>query len=159
MKSPLASPPIKLKICLGTKKTSTSSDSASKSSSSTRDLSSKDTSDRKKGRAIFDASNDKKKSSDRKKTSKHKSSSVSAGHAMKNLNENVDIEISNEDNDSDQENIDSDTDYDEEEKWLNAVESGDHGKLEKIDSELKNIKDPKLMTARQRAMLSGIGGR
>ena len=78
---------------------------------------------------------------------------------MKNLSENVDIEIDNADNDSNQENIDSDTDDDEEEKWLNAVESGDHGKLEKIDSELKNIKDPKLMTARQRAMLSGIGGR
>ena len=78
---------------------------------------------------------------------------------MKNLNEKVDIETTIEDNDSNQENLDSDTDYDEEEKWLNAVESGDHGKLEKIDSELKNIKDPKLMTARQRAMLSGIGGR
>ena len=144
---------------MGTKKTSTSSDSASKSSSSTRDLTSKDTSDRKRGRAIFDALNDRKKSSDRKKTSKHKSSSVPAGHALKNLHEKVDIETTIEDNDSNQENLDSDTDYDEEEKWLNAVESGDHGKLEKIDSELKNIKDPKLMTARQRAMLSGIGGR
>ena len=159
MKTPLASPPIKLKICLGTKKTSTSSDSGSKLGSSTRDLTSKDTSDRKRGRAIFDASNDRKKSSDRKKTSKHKSTSVPAGHALKNLHEKVDIETTIEDNDSNQENLDSDTDYDEEEKWLNAVESGDHGKLEKIDSELKNIKDPKLMTARQRAMLSGIGGR
>ena len=59
-------------------------------------------------------------------------------------------------NDSNQENIDSDSEYDEEEKWLNAVESGDHSRLDKIDSELKNIKDPKLMTARQRAMISGI---
>lgn len=37
----------------------------------------------------------------------------------------------------------------EEERWLSAIESG---KLEQIDDELKKIKDPKLMTARQRAM-------
>ena len=38
----------------------------------------------------------------------------------------------------------------EEERWLNAVESG---KLEEIeDVELRKMKDPKLMTARQRAM-------
>ncbi|XP_054264692.1 INO80 complex subunit B-like isoform X2 [Macrosteles quadrilineatus] len=40
----------------------------------------------------------------------------------------------------------------EEERWLDAIESG---KLEEVDDELKKIKpkDPKLMTARQRAML------
>lgn len=39
----------------------------------------------------------------------------------------------------------------EEERWLDAIESG---KLEEVDDELKKIKpkDPKLMTARQRAM-------
>lgn len=39
----------------------------------------------------------------------------------------------------------------EEERWLDAIESG---KLEDVDDELKKIKpkDPKLMTARQRAM-------
>ncbi|KAK7579644.1 hypothetical protein V9T40_000273 [Parthenolecanium corni] len=40
----------------------------------------------------------------------------------------------------------------EEERWLHAIESG---KLDEVDDELKKIKpkDPKLMTARQRAML------
>ncbi len=37
----------------------------------------------------------------------------------------------------------------EEERWLDAIESG---KLEQVDDELRKIKDPKLMTARQRAM-------
>ncbi|XP_046389781.1 INO80 complex subunit B [Ischnura elegans] len=37
----------------------------------------------------------------------------------------------------------------EEERWLDAIESG---KLEEVDDELKKIKNPKLMTARQRAM-------
>lgn len=37
----------------------------------------------------------------------------------------------------------------DEERWLDAIESG---KLEEVDDELKKIKDPKLMTARQRAM-------
>lgn len=43
---------------------------------------------------------------------------------------------------------DSETSSDEE-RWLDAIESG---KLEEVDDELKKIKDPKLMTARQRAM-------
>ena len=38
----------------------------------------------------------------------------------------------------------------EEEKWLDAVESGN---LHAVDDELKSIKDPKTMTARQRAMV------
>ena len=58
-----------------------------------------------------------------------------------------------------QSNKNSDSEFDEEEKWLNAVESGNYGSLDQIDSELKNFKDPKLMTARQRAMVSGPGGR
>jgi hypothetical protein len=40
---------------------------------------------------------------------------------------------------------------DEEEKWLDAVESGN---LHTVDEELKRIRDPKLMTARQRAMIT-----
>lgn len=39
---------------------------------------------------------------------------------------------------------------DEEEKWLDAVESGN---LHAVDAELKSIRDPKTMTARQRAMV------
>ncbi|KAH8272022.1 hypothetical protein KR018_000826, partial [Drosophila ironensis] len=42
----------------------------------------------------------------------------------------------------------SDTSSDEE-RWLTAIE---HGKLDDVDDEMKKIKDPKLMTARQRAM-------
>ncbi|XP_073981125.1 INO80 complex subunit B isoform X2 [Rhodnius prolixus] len=44
----------------------------------------------------------------------------------------------------------------DEERWLDAIESG---KLEEVDDELKKIKtkDPKLMTARQRAMLERKG--
>lgn len=38
----------------------------------------------------------------------------------------------------------------EEEKWLDAVEAGN---VNIVDPELKSIKDPKLMTARQRAMV------
>lgn len=45
----------------------------------------------------------------------------------------------------------------DEERWLNAIETG---KLEEVDDELKKIKpkDPKLMTARQRAMYEKNGG-
>lgn len=39
---------------------------------------------------------------------------------------------------------------DEEEAWLVALESG---RLEEVDEELKKMKDPNLMTARQRALL------
>ena len=39
---------------------------------------------------------------------------------------------------------------DEEEKWLDAVESGN---LHTVDAELKSINDPKTMTARQRAII------
>lgn len=42
----------------------------------------------------------------------------------------------------------SDTSSDEE-RWLNAIETGN---LADVDDEMKKIKDPKLMTARQRAM-------
>ncbi|KAH8241920.1 hypothetical protein KR032_008584 [Drosophila birchii] len=42
----------------------------------------------------------------------------------------------------------SDTSSDEE-RWLHAIETG---KLEDVDDEFKKIKNPKLMTARQRAM-------
>lgn len=39
---------------------------------------------------------------------------------------------------------------DEEERWLEALESG---RLEEVDEELRRMKDPNLMTARQRALL------
>ncbi len=39
----------------------------------------------------------------------------------------------------------------EEERWLDEVEAGKDGSA--VDSELKSIKDPRLMTARQRAMV------
>lgn len=42
------------------------------------------------------------------------------------------------------------SDDEAEEKWLQALENG---KLEEIDSELKSMKDPRLMTARQRAVI------
>merc|ERR550534_3126416 len=42
----------------------------------------------------------------------------------------------------------------EEEAWLNALESG---KLEEVDEELKKIRNPKLMTVRQRALLERKG--
>jgi INO80 complex subunit B len=51
-----------------------------------------------------------------------------------------------------------DSDRDEEERWLDAVEAGKD--VSTVDSELKSIKDPKLMTARQRAMIerqNGVG--
>lgn len=38
----------------------------------------------------------------------------------------------------------------EEERWLHAIESG---KLEEVDDELKRMRNPRLMTARQRALL------
>jgi len=41
-----------------------------------------------------------------------------------------------------------------EEAWLDALESG---KLEEVDDELKKIRNPKLMTARQRALLERKG--
>ena len=44
-----------------------------------------------------------------------------------------------------------DNEEDEEERWLDAVEAGKD--VSTVDSELKSIKDPKLMTARQRAMV------
>ncbi|XP_066960257.1 INO80 complex subunit B [Macrobrachium rosenbergii] len=49
---------------------------------------------------------------------------------------------------------DDDTDS-EEERWLDAIESG---KLEEVDDELKRMKNPRLMTARQRAMLEKRDG-
>ncbi|XP_068222936.1 INO80 complex subunit B [Palaemon carinicauda] len=49
---------------------------------------------------------------------------------------------------------DDDTDS-EEERWLDAIESG---KLEEVDDELKRMKNPRLMTARQRAMFEKRDG-
>jgi len=49
----------------------------------------------------------------------------------------------------------SDNEDEEEEKWLDAVESGNVDSH--VDSELRSIKNPKLMTARQRAMKAAAG--
>ncbi|XP_016962276.1 INO80 complex subunit B [Drosophila biarmipes] len=43
----------------------------------------------------------------------------------------------------------------EEERWLTAIETG---KMDDVDDELKKIKNPKLMTARQRAMYERADG-
>jgi len=43
----------------------------------------------------------------------------------------------------------------DEERWLTAIETG---KLDNVDYELKKIKDPKLMTVRQRAMYERTDG-
>lgn len=43
----------------------------------------------------------------------------------------------------------------EEEKWLDAVEAGT---LDQVDEELRSVKEPRLMTARQRAMLDRADG-
>ena len=113
--------------------------------------------DRKKNKDIPPLS-DKTTFSDRKKRSKTKAVPISLPPQTLNYDrkdEKGKIKVTN----SSQEDSGSDSEYDEEEKWLNAVESGNYSSLDKIDSELKNIKDPKLMTARQRAMISGVGGR
>ena len=47
--------------------------------------------------------------------------------------------------------VEEENEEDEEERWLDAVEAGKD--VSTVDSELKSIKDPKLMTARQRAMV------
>ena len=157
----LGSPPIKLKIYLGSKKTSNSAETfkSTKSNSSHSGSISRDFLDRKKGKRVSESLHEKRTAySDRKRRSKHKPGSNLSHH------ESIHHEISkskvvSKDNSSNDEGKESDQEYTEEEKWLNAVESGNYSSLDKIDSELKNIKDPKLMTARQRAMISGIGGR
>lgn len=52
--------------------------------------------------------------------------------------------------DSTKDDPSNESDVDEEEAWLDALESG---RLEEVDEELKKMKDPSLMTARQRALL------
>jgi len=46
-------------------------------------------------------------------------------------------------------------DSEDEEKWLDAVEAGT---LDQVDEELRSVKEPRLMTARQRAMLDRADG-
>jgi len=46
----------------------------------------------------------------------------------------------------------------EEEAWLEAVESGNLQKVESCDSELRSLREPSMMTARQRALASGSSG-
>lgn len=46
----------------------------------------------------------------------------------------------------------------EEEAWLEAVESGNHQKVVSCDSELRSLREPSMMTARQRALASGVSG-
>jgi hypothetical protein len=155
----LSSPPIKLKIVLGGKRASTfESLNLSKSTTHNSGSSVKESADRKKNKDIEEL-NDKKTFSDRKKRSKTKAHPASVQPQILNYDGKDDkgkIKITT----STQKDKESDSEeYTEEEKWLNAVEAGNYSSLDKIDSELKNIKDPKLMTARQRAMISGVGGR
>ena len=117
------------------------------------DSSVKESVDRKKNKDI-EGLRDKKTFFDRKKRSKTKADPTSVQPQILDYDRNdekVKVKV--------QKDKESDSEYDEEEKWLNAVESGNYSSLDQIDSELKNIKDPKLMTARQRAMISGVGGR
>ena len=154
----LSSPPIKLKIVLGSKKASTSESlNLAKSTIHNSSSSVKESVDRKQNKDI-DALNDRKTHSDRKKRSKTKTDPESVQPQVLNYagkDEKGKVKLTS----STQKDKESDSEYDEEEKWLNAVESGNYSSLDQIDSELKNIKDPKLMTARQRAMISGVGGR
>ena len=46
----------------------------------------------------------------------------------------------------------------EEEAWLDAVESGNLQKAASCDSELRSLREPSLMTVRQRALASGVSG-
>ena len=46
----------------------------------------------------------------------------------------------------------------EEEVWLDAVESGNIQKVVSCDSELRSLREPSMMTARQRALASGVTG-
>jgi len=46
----------------------------------------------------------------------------------------------------------------EEEAWLEAVESGNIQKVVSCDSELRSLREPSMMTARQRALASGVTG-
>jgi len=46
----------------------------------------------------------------------------------------------------------------EEEAWLEAVESGNLQKVVSCDSELRSLREPSMMTARQRALASGVTG-
>ena len=152
----MPSPPIKLKICLGINKTS-SSGAVNSTKYSTPQVNpvSKQILDKKSGIAVTQPSRDKTAHSNRNRKGNKFTSSINYQKIQTDGNEEDVIKVKG-DNKGNGEN---DSEYDEEEKWLNAVESGNYGSLDQIDSELKNIKDPKLMTARQRAMVSGIGGR
>ena len=154
------SPPIKLKICLGSNKTPRSSqNTASKSNISNTSHNVKESHGTK--RKLEGHSQDllKSKAPVSSRNQRHKGKELSTS-SQRNLDK-----IKNEEgavpkgSRIKQSNKNSDSEFDEEEKWLNAVESGNYGSLDQIDSELKNFKDPKLMTARQRAMVSGPGGR
>ena len=118
----LSSPPIKLKIVLGSKKTSTS-ESLNLAKSSTHNSSSslKESVDRKQNKDI-DALNDRKTVSDRKKRSKTKTDLVSVQPQIPDY-DGKDEKGKAKLTSSTHKDKESDSEYDEEEKWLNAVES------------------------------------
>ena len=157
----LSSPPIKLKITLGTNNKKSASATGPHLSSAKCDASFsiqsnsilKSRSNRKSIKSTIQACNKIAVStSDRKRKDKY--TPVTSTYTQLQPAQSSAIE-----NENNQTTDSSDSECDEEEKWLNAVESGNYGSLDKIDSELKNIKDPKLMTARQRAMAAAVGGR
>ena len=154
----LSSPPIKLKICLGNKKAQSTSEinSSTRFSTPQENLVPKDTLYSKSSKAVTHILTNKQKGNSSLKR-KIKSKSTFQQEAL-DSDESAENDA-REEKEDDKWNHESDSDCDEEEKWLNAIESGNYGSLDQIDSELKNIKDPKLMTARQRAMVSGVGGR
>jgi len=116
--SPLSSPPIKLKISLGKKKTT----------SRTIEL-----------------------SPPRQIPNKRRIAAVSEPSPPLKNEELEAVVISNKDTNSPaNKKRKRQNSAEEEEKWLDAVESGN---LHAVDAELKTIRDPKLMTARQRAMV------
>ena len=157
----LSSPPIKLKITLGTNNKKSASATGSHLLSAKCDASFsiqsnsvlKSRSNRKSAKSTTQAGNEIEVStSDLKRKDKHKPVSSTCTQLQPAQSSSIENE-SNQTTDS------NDSECDEEEKWLNAVESGNYGSLDKIDSELKNIKDPKLMTARQRAMAAATESR
>lgn len=111
-----ASPPIKLKISFGKKKTSSRSIELSPPRHSVSNSSKR----RSLGEKISSSSIEDPESRDSSNSSKKRKRQKSEDEQEK------------------------------EERWLDAVESGN---LHVVDDELKSIKDPKAMTARQRAMV------
>ncbi|XP_053962389.1 INO80 complex subunit B [Anastrepha ludens] len=87
-------------------------------------------------------------SSGKKSTSKQPATTVPSCNSSPTASTSANTSANATNNKKSKKRRDSSTSS-EEERWLTAIESG---KLEEMDDELKKMKDPKLMTARQRAM-------